>query len=38
MIGVKFSRNCDLKAIIEVVLKFTGHELGVDRLYNHLRH
>lgn len=37
-IGVQVFRNRDLKAIVEVVLKFTVHEVGVDYLYNHLRH
>jgi hypothetical protein len=36
--GVQIFRNHDLKAIAEVVLKFTGREVGVDRLYNHMRH
>jgi hypothetical protein len=36
--GVQVFKNCDLKAIVEVVLKFTDREVGVDQLYNHLRH
>jgi hypothetical protein len=28
--GVRFFRNHDLKAIVEVFLKFTGREVGVD--------
>jgi hypothetical protein len=27
-----------LKTITEVVLKFSGREVGHDRIYNHLRH
>jgi hypothetical protein len=38
MTGVQFFRNRDLKAIVEVVLKFTDREVGVDQIYNHLRH
>jgi hypothetical protein len=30
MTRVQFFRNHDLNAIIEVVLKFTGREVGVD--------
>jgi hypothetical protein len=38
MTGVKFFRKRDVKTIIEVVFKFIGREVGVDQLYNHLRH
>jgi methionine salvage enolase-phosphatase E1 len=38
MTGVQFFRNRELNEIVQAILKFTGREVCVDQVYNHLRH
>jgi hypothetical protein len=36
--GLPLFRNCDLKATVEAILKYTSSKVGVAQVYNHPRH
>jgi hypothetical protein len=37
-VGVQFFSNRGIKEIVYTIMKFTSREVGVAKVYNHLRH